>query len=80
LLGLVLIWSTLIARARSKLPLLILLPFSVFNGALEYGAPLVITLLLTVSSAERSPELDAAVKPHAAAPAGAELQGSAGDA
>ena len=73
LLGLVLIWWALLARARSKLPLLILLPFSVFNGALEYGAPLVITLLLTVSSAEH----DAAMEPPAAAPAAAELSGSA---
>ena len=78
LLGLVLIWSTLIARARSKLPLLILLPFSVFNGALEYGAPLVITLLLTISPAERSADLDAVVEPHAAPPVTAELPGSAG--
>ena len=45
--GLILIWWTLIARARSKLPLLVLLPFALFNGALEYGAPLVVTLLLT---------------------------------
>jgi O-Antigen ligase len=49
LIGLVLIWWTLIARARSKLPLLVLLPFAVFNGSLEYGAPLVVTLLLTVN-------------------------------
>jgi hypothetical protein len=48
LAGLILIWWTLIARARSKLPLLILLPFALFNGGLEYGAPLVVTLLLTV--------------------------------
>jgi hypothetical protein len=59
LLGLILIWSALIPRARSKLPLLILLPFSLFNGALEYGAPLVITLLLTENSAEPSEELAA---------------------
>ena len=58
MLGLILIWWTLIARARSKLPLLVLLPFSLFNGALEYGAPLVVTLLLTVSPADRSEELD----------------------
>ena len=54
-----LIWSTLISRARSKLPLLVLLPFSLFNGALEYGAPLVVTLLLTVNPGEDSDELDA---------------------
>jgi O-Antigen ligase len=53
LLGLILIWWTLIARARSKLPLLVLLPFAVFNGALEYGAPIVVTLLLTVGPADR---------------------------
>lgn len=50
LAGLVLIWWALIARARSKLPLLVLVPFALFNGALEYGAPLVVTLLLTASS------------------------------
>jgi hypothetical protein len=50
LAGLILIWWTLIARARSKLPLLVLLPFSLFNGALEYGAPLVVTLLLTLTA------------------------------
>ena len=48
LVGLVLIWWTLIARARSKLPLLVLLPFALFNGSLEYGAPVVVTLLLAV--------------------------------
>jgi O-Antigen ligase len=52
LLGLILIWWTLIARARSKLPLLVLLPFAVFNGSLEYGAPVVVTLLLTVRAVE----------------------------
>jgi hypothetical protein len=51
LLGLILIWWTLIARARSKLPLLVLLPFALFNGSLEYGAPVVVTLLLTVTPA-----------------------------
>jgi hypothetical protein len=51
LIGLILIWWTLIARARSKLPLLVLLPFAVFNGSLEYGAPIVVTLLLTVAPA-----------------------------
>jgi hypothetical protein len=49
LAGLTLIWWTLIARARSKLPLLVLLPFALFNGALEYGAPLMVALLLTVA-------------------------------
>jgi O-Antigen ligase len=51
LLGLVLIWSTLIVKAESKLPLFVLLPFALFNGSLEYGAPLVVTLLFTVSPA-----------------------------
>lgn len=54
LIGLILIWWTLIARARSKLPLLVLLPFALFNGSLEYGAPLVVTLLLTVSPADNA--------------------------
>ena len=55
LAGLILIWWTLIARARSKLPLLVLLPFSLFNGALEYGAPLVVTLLLTLTAEPARP-------------------------
>lgn len=49
LVGLILIWWTLIVRARSVLPLLVLLPFALFNGSLEYGAPLVVTLLLTLT-------------------------------
>jgi hypothetical protein len=53
LTGLILIWWTLIARARSKLPLLVLLSFALFNGSLEYGAPVVVTLLLTVRPADR---------------------------
>jgi hypothetical protein len=70
LIGLILIWSTLISRARSRLPLLVLLPFSLFNGALEYGAPLVITLLLTVDSSERNDDKpDAEVEPFAPPPA-----------
>lgn len=48
LIGLVLIWASLIGRARSKLPLLVLLAFALFNGSLEYGAPVVIALLLSV--------------------------------
>jgi hypothetical protein len=47
LVGLTLIWWSLIARARSKLPVLVLLPFALFNGSLEYGAPVVVALLLT---------------------------------
>ncbi len=50
LLGLILMWWTLIARARCKWPLLVVLPFSLFNGVLEYGAPLVISILLTTCS------------------------------
>ncbi|HUA49264.1 MAG TPA: O-antigen ligase family protein [Solirubrobacteraceae bacterium] len=56
LLGLALIWWTLIARARSKLPLLVLLPFALFNGSLEYGAPVVVTLLLTIGPGGGSDE------------------------
>jgi O-Antigen ligase len=56
LLGLVLIWGTLIARAPSKLPLLVLLPFALFNGSLEYGAPVVVTLLLAVGPGGRIAE------------------------
>jgi O-Antigen ligase len=77
LLGYVLLWWALLARARSKLPLLILLPFSLFNGALEYGAPLVITLLLTVGSGEQSDEFHAAAEPRARSQVGAELRGPA---
>jgi hypothetical protein len=47
LIGLILIWCVLIAGARSKTPLLVLASFALFNGALEYGAALVITVLLT---------------------------------
>jgi O-Antigen ligase len=49
LVGLILMWWTLIARAESKWPLLVLVPFSLFNGILEYGAPLVVALLFTIS-------------------------------
>jgi hypothetical protein len=48
LVGFLLIWGVLVVRARSKAPLLVLGAFSLFNGALEYGAPLVVALLLTV--------------------------------
>jgi hypothetical protein len=47
LIGFILIWWILIARAESKAPLLVLASFSLFNGALEYSAPLVLALLLT---------------------------------
>jgi hypothetical protein len=33
----------------------LLLPFSLFNGALEYGAPLVVTLLLTLTAEPAGP-------------------------
>jgi O-antigen ligase len=49
LIGFLLIWAVLVARAQVKAPLLILGSFSLFNGALEYSAPLVIALLLTVA-------------------------------
>jgi hypothetical protein len=47
LIGLILIWWVLVARARSKTPLLVLASFALFNGALEYSAALVIAVLLT---------------------------------
>jgi hypothetical protein len=47
LIGLILIWAVLIVRARSKAPLLVLASFALFNGALEYSAPLVVAILLT---------------------------------
>jgi hypothetical protein len=47
LLGLVLIWSALLVSVRSKAPLIVLGSFAVFNGSLEYSAPVVICLLLT---------------------------------
>jgi hypothetical protein len=51
LLGLVLIWAALIARAPSRLPLLVLVPFAVFNGSLEYQPDLVIALVLCLAPA-----------------------------
>jgi len=71
LLGLILIWWTLIARARSKLPLLVLLPFAVFNGSLEYGAPIVVTLLLTLLPADADEQPAADARPHTSVPASA---------
>lgn len=56
LAGLILIWWALIARAESRWPLLVLLPFSVFNGILEYGAPLVVALLFTMQPADTETE------------------------
>jgi hypothetical protein len=49
LVGLLLIWWSFIAGASSKLPLLVLAPFALFNGALEYVAPMVVAVLLTAS-------------------------------
>jgi hypothetical protein len=48
LAGLILIWAVLIGRAESKLPLLVLGSFALFNGVLEYSAPVIIGLLLTL--------------------------------
>ena len=48
LAGLILIWRALIERAESKLPLLVLGSFALFNGILEYSAPVIIGLLLTI--------------------------------
>jgi hypothetical protein len=49
LAGFLMIWGVLIARAESKLPLLVLGSFALLNGTLEYGPPIVIGLLLTFS-------------------------------
>jgi hypothetical protein len=48
LIGLILIWRVLIERAEVKLPLLVLGSFALFNGVLEYSAPVIIALLLTL--------------------------------
>jgi O-Antigen ligase len=74
LVGLLLIWWTLIARAESKLPLFVLLSFALFNGSLEYGAPLVVTLLFTVSPARAIEDLGA--RRDARSPPGSEADGS----
>jgi hypothetical protein len=52
LAGLILIWGVLIGRAESKLPLLVLGSFALFNGVLEYSAPVIIGLLLTLRPRE----------------------------
>jgi len=52
LVGLILIWWVLISSARSKAPLIPILSFAVFSGALEYGAPLVLGVLLTAWHAD----------------------------
>jgi hypothetical protein len=51
LVGLALVWAALIARAPSRLPLLVLLPFAVFNGSLEYQPDLVVALVLCLAPA-----------------------------
>jgi hypothetical protein len=62
LIGLILIWWVLFARARSKAPLLVLVSFAVFNGALEYAAPLVVAVLLTAGPRDAF-ELSSARRP-----------------
>lgn len=47
LIGLLLIWWVLFARVHSKLPLLVLATYALISGLLEFGASLVIGLLLT---------------------------------
>ena len=46
LIGLLLMWWVAFLRAESRLPLLVLASFALFNGVLEYGGPLVVGLLL----------------------------------
>jgi hypothetical protein len=53
LAGLILIWRVLIERAEVKLPLLVLGSFALFNGILEYSAPVIIGLLLTLRPREK---------------------------
>jgi hypothetical protein len=50
LIGLILMWWVLFARAQSRLPLLVLASFAVFNGILEYSGPLVIGLMLATGA------------------------------
>jgi O-Antigen ligase len=53
LIGWLLIWRVLIARASSRLPLLVLGSFAIFNGILEYVGPVVIGLVLTTGLTRR---------------------------
>jgi hypothetical protein len=46
LIGLLIMWWILFARAQSKLPLLVLASFALVNGILEVGGPLVVGMLL----------------------------------
>jgi O-Antigen ligase len=50
LIGLVLIWFVLFAKAKSRLPLVILVSFAVFTGILEVSGPLVIGMLLATGT------------------------------
>ena len=50
LIGLILIWFVLFAKATSKLPLVILLSFAVFTGILEVSGPLVIGMLFATGT------------------------------
>lgn len=54
LIGLILMWWTLIKRANSRLPLFVLGSFALFNGILEYSGPVVLGLLLTAGLGTRS--------------------------
>ena len=51
-LGLALLWRELFRAASTRLPLLTLGIFGALNGSLEYSAPLVLAVLLTVLPAE----------------------------
>lgn len=53
LIGWLLLWRVVLVRAGSRLPLLVLASFAVFNGVLEYVGPVVIGLLLTASLSRR---------------------------
>ena len=48
LAGFLLMWAVLVAKAGSKLPLLVIGSMAAFNGALEYNGALVLALLFTV--------------------------------
>jgi hypothetical protein len=51
LLGLVLIWISIVATAGERLPLLTLAAFAALNGSLEYSGPLVVALTLCLGTA-----------------------------
>jgi hypothetical protein len=61
LIGWILIWRVLIARAASRLPLLVLGSFALFNGVLEYVGPVVVGLILTtgLTARQQSPVAEA---------------------